>query len=78
MSKRRKSFNALKNCYDQTPKAELAKRREKIIEKCGISEKTFYRWINSPNSVPKLAKPVIAKVLNESEATLFPVTLKSI
>lgn len=49
--------------------------RAKVIHECGISEKTFYNWINNPEKIPLLAKEKIAFIAAEEKQVLFPETI---
>lgn len=52
--------------------------RARVINECGISEKTFYNWINSPERIPLLAKEKIASIASEEKEVLFPETIPSL
>ena len=55
--------------YEPQRKTELWK--ERIIKECGISEKTFYRWL-AGDSIPKLAKEKIAIIMGCHIFDLWP------
>ncbi|MBI9052502.1 MAG: hypothetical protein JEY96_01710 [Bacteroidales bacterium] len=64
----------LKNYYEdlgkENPQAEL---RNKIIKACGISKKTFYRWINGDTeNIKPLFKEKIAEIIDTPVENLFP------
>lgn len=46
--------------------------RARVINECGITEKTFYNWINSPDRIPLLAKEKIASIAEQEINVLFP------
>jgi hypothetical protein len=48
------------------------KVRDRIINETGSSLPSFYNWVRGATEVPKLAKPIIAKIMNIPMETLFP------
>lgn len=52
--------------------SETAKTfKEKVIDECGISEPTFYRYLSNPEQMPKLVREKIQEIVTEVEI-LFP------
>jgi len=47
--------------------------RNQIVYECNISTAIFYNWLKGVTPVPKLAQPIIAKILNKPETELFPI-----
>ncbi len=53
-----------------SPKTKL---RDEIIEECGISYDTFYKWMNgSTREIPKTSRERIAQITGISVEELFP------
>lgn len=67
-------MNKLKERYYKTEAGQLVLTRNKIAIACGINIQTFYRWLEEPNNIKPPARRVIAEILNEPEADLFPET----
>ncbi len=57
-------MNALKGPYEQ--------KKEAIIDQCGVSPATFYRWLSGSSEPSKLEKQVIAKILKLKVSQLWP------
>ena len=57
---------------ESSPRTKL---RDQIIEECGISYDTFYKWMNrSTGEIPKTSRERIAQIIGISAEELFPVT----
>jgi hypothetical protein len=64
----------LKNYYesleDTSPKVKF---RDAIVEKCGVTVDTFYKWMNGgTRDIPKLAKEKISEISGIPVNDLFP------
>jgi len=46
--------------------------RNKIAFECNVSTPIVYNWMNGTSTVPHLAKPVIARIMNIQVGELFP------
>lgn len=46
--------------------------RAKVIHECGITEKTFYNWMNNPENLSPLVKEKIAAIAGLEKEVLFP------
>lgn len=73
--------NSFQKAFYGTPMDSAASVKARIMDECGISERTFYRWLENPGHITKLAKPIIAKILNKEVDEIFnnnPTTTSSI
>lgn len=65
--------NPFKDRYSQLPANEQTPFRNKIMDLCGISEPTFYRWLSGGTErISKLAKQVIADAFGCEAEEVFP------
>jgi len=64
----------LKKFYESIPRYdnEYLKKRNEIIEKCGISVAIWQNWKEGKTIVPKPCKEIIAKVFEVEVETIFP------
>jgi len=51
--------NLFHNWYYSLPASQYGSMRKRIMEKCKITDTTFYNWINGKNNVPESAQIVI-------------------
>lgn len=61
----------LKTKYREVPHYELIITRNKIIKECGVTQITFYNWINGKTTPQKPTQEKIASILNCEVSEIF-------
>lgn len=64
-------MNALKNTYESLPANKQEATRQKIMDACEWSTSTFYLKCKHPDTISKLEKQAIAKILKLRTEQLF-------
>lgn len=60
--------------FDLKPTNPQSDFRRAVMKQCGISESTFYYWMDHPEAVSILARAKIAEISGEEIDKLFPET----
>lgn len=56
---------SLKDWYDNLPAKDQVKMRDRVVEACGISTKTFYNWKNNQQIPGLLAQKEIIAIAGQ-------------
>lgn len=62
--------NWLKRLYEATPKGEIAQKTQQAINSCGISERTFYRYVQTGHVPNVLIENKLKQIFAKSENIL--------
>jgi ACT domain-containing protein len=64
---------ALKDYWEKLPEASpKSDFKERVISECGISNSTFYNWMNGITDIPKTSRERIATIAGKQVSDLFP------
>jgi len=61
----------LKGYYESFAEKQL-EIRDRILNECGVTRDTFYKWKNGETLPPKPSRVIIAKITGIPVETLFP------
>lgn len=57
-------------------KSKAQEFKQAVIDQCGISNATYYRWLENPEAINKPSRDIIANLLGVLPSKLFNEPLK--
>lgn len=71
MKSKKKVMSSLQKSYSELPDKKKIAIRERVKTRCGISTKTFYRWMADPEKIRRPDRLLIAKTFQKPVEELF-------